>query len=305
MSNTRVSPVPRVGALALLCAGMALPIDGFAAKFTLMNDAVEGSFDSILNWGISWRVGDADNDLKGANNGGNRWEAGEIFLNRITGTHELSLATDNVGAFFRASYYYDYANDEEDLDIPGISEEHRRARHDVELLDAYIYGDIGNLRWRLGSQVISWGENTFLLGNLNDIHTFDLTKLRAAGSNLKDAILPTEAAYVQWNVTDSFSLEAFTLFKADQLNLDAAGTFFNSNAAITWGGLALGPLARISSNHPRSGGQWGVAARYYTGLLSGMELGAYRYRVHSHNPYLSVVGGAAQFFLDYPEDIDY
>lgn len=292
---------------ALFLQGSLVSSPATAANFSLFDGAIEGQFDSIATLGAAWRTSDVASGLSGANNGGNfNFDKGALVSNRLTLTHDLGLRAKSWGALIRGSYFYDYANDKKDLDIPGISNEDPDARRDATLLDAYIYGDIGRLRWRLGRQVISWGESTFLQGSLNDINTFDLSKLRAPGSELKEALLPTGAALVQYSLTEAIQVEAFTLFEFDEIQLDPSGTFWNTNAAVARTGFRLGPLLRARDNKADAsvGTQWGVSLRYFAPLfLQGAEFAAYRYRIHSHLPYISSISGG-NYFIEYPEAID-
>ncbi|MEC9342080.1 MAG: DUF1302 family protein, partial [Pseudomonadota bacterium] len=155
---------------------------------------------------------------------------------------------------------------------------------------------------RLGEQVISWGESTFIGNSLNEINTVDVTKIRAPGVEVKDALLPNMAAYLSWQSISGLSIEAFYLFDFDEVQLDAAGTFWNTLPSVADGGLTLGPLARTADEYGSDSGQYGIALRYFAaGLGNGVELGAYYMKLHSHNPVLSGVAGG-QYFLEYPED---
>jgi len=291
-----------------------------AASFDLLNGNVSGEFDSILTYGIAWRVGGADPGLDTPTNGGNaNFAAGDLVANRLTGTHELGLHSGGYGAFFRATYFYDGANDRKNLAVPGFSDgstADERAVNDISLLDAYFYGNLGKLNYRIGKQVISWGENTFIQGSLNDINTLDVSKLRAPGAELKEALLPNEAIYSSFQVNDSVSLEGFYLLDFDETLLDPAGTFWNTATFVADGGYRLGPLLRASNHYAKNSGQWGIASRLFLpDFLTGFEFGFYYMTLHSHSPYISSIAGVpygvsapvptARYLLEYPEDTQY
>ncbi len=65
---------------------------------------------------------------------------------------------------------------------------------DAELLDAYVWWnfDIGNMpaQIRVGDQVLSWGESTFIQNGINIINPFDVSKLRVPGAELKEGLVP-------------------------------------------------------------------------------------------------------------------
>jgi hypothetical protein len=72
-------------------------------------------------------------------------------------------------------------------------------RQRFRLLDAFVFhnftiGDItGNVR--LGRQVVSWGESTFIQNGINVINPVDVSALRVAGAELKEAFLPVDSIY--------------------------------------------------------------------------------------------------------------
>ena len=65
----------------------------------------------------------------------------------------------------------------------------------TRLLDAFGFWrfDLGRLpsELRLGQQVVSWGESTFIQGGLNQVNHFDVSALRVPGAELK-FFAPTE-----------------------------------------------------------------------------------------------------------------
>lgn len=273
----------------------------------------KGSISSTLTYGASWRIGHADREL--AATGGNpNFDPWDLVSNRVTGSHELELKRDSLGLFVRGTYFYDDTNDDLDPGVPGLvdaSESDEDSVADWRFLDAYIYDDFrlagGTLNVRYGEQAISWGESTFIGGSLNDVNTLDVTKLRQPGAELKNALMPNLAAYMNWSSTAGLTVEAFYLFDFDQIRLDSAGTFWNTNTAVADGGLRLGPRTRAADNYAKDSGQYGGALRYYLGNLgAGTEVAVYYHNLHSHLPILSgsrPAIGAGQYFLDYPENI--
>lgn len=302
-----------VAATTAVFAGIcAFSEQGAAYNFELGD--FKGNVSSTLTYGLSWRVGHADPEL--AATGGNpNFDPWDIVSNRFTGSHEMELKRDTLGLFVRGTYFYDNANDDLDPGVPGLidgGESDEDSVADWRFLDAYIYDDFrlasGTLNLRFGEQAISWGESTFIGGSLNDINTLDVTKLRQPGAEIKNALMPNMAAYLNWSSAAGLSVEAFYLFDFDQIRLDSAGTFWNTNTAVADGGLRLGPRTRAPDNYAKDSGQYGAALRYYFGQLGpGVEVGLYYHKLHSHNPILSgsrPLLGAGQYFLDYPEDIE-
>ncbi len=168
-------------------------------------------------------------------------------------TSEMDLKYKNFGAFMRASYFYDAANAQRD-ELSKAAKE--KVGKDFRLLDAFLYGsfDIGDhkLNARVGRQVISWGESTFIQGGINVINPIDVSKLRVAGAELKEAFLPVDAVWGSFGITDNLSVEGFYLTEFEQTEADPAGTYFSQNDFATNGGtyvmLGFGIAAQPVAN---------------------------------------------------------
>jgi len=355
----------RAGRYWLAAAALVATGGAQAANFQLFDGAVEGSFDTTLGYGLQLRTEKMDPSLTiphpsrwlagqteaglllGNNQYGNRelfnkkWD---IFSNLVKASHDLQVNGDGWSAFMRGNYFYDFAMASEKDSLPDAAE--NRAIMHGDITDAYFltrFGGADQFTMRLGKQVISWGENTFIGGSLNDINTVDISKLRQPGIELKDALVGTPAAYFSWQMNDALSLETFVLFGYDELKVDPYGGFFGTLDVITDGAnfpnaisnppgplgpfpicaapdggtchLALGaiPVTRAGDDIPSYGGQYGVALRYYApNLGNGFDFGLYYQNLHDHNPQLSsyagaTVGGIPQpgrFFIDYAKDVE-
>ncbi|NNE04232.1 MAG: DUF1302 domain-containing protein [Xanthomonadales bacterium] len=250
---------------AMLTAGV-VTMPSMAAEFE--SGEWYGSFDTTVSYGASWRADDIDrNDVgKAANNPqafvfptpleayrGNQTSLGRWSVNDDDGdllyansqdlithtfkvTAELDIRYKNFGGFFRVSGFHDFENHDK-AELSDTAQE--RVGEDVRLLDAYIWGDhaVGDhfLNWRLGRQVVSWGESTFIQGGLNVINPVDVSKLRLAGSELKEAFEGVNMLYGTIDLTDAVSLEALYLFDFEEIIPDPAGTYFSSSDIATPG----------------------------------------------------------------------
>lgn len=158
-------------------------------------------------------------------------DAGDLFSNAAKITSELSVKWRDWGAFVRGTYFYDFEN-------TGKQRLSRQAENkvgqDLRLLDAFVFkdfgfGDGGTGTVRLGRQVVSWGESTFIQNGINVINPVDVSKLRVAGAELKEAFLPIDMFYTSISFTENLSLEALYMFEFEQIEVDAPGTFFATN----------------------------------------------------------------------------
>jgi len=182
-----------------------------------------------------------------------KYDEGDTFSNAIKITSELSLKWENWGLFTRASYFYDFENAGRD-DLTDAAKE--KVGEDLRLLDAFVYRDfqIGDHSGtvRLGRQVVSWGESTFIQNGINVVNPVDVSKLRVAGSELKEAFQPLDMLYASYNLTENLSVEGLYMFEFEEIEPDPAGTYFSANDFATPGGtyvmLGFGTVPQPVSN---------------------------------------------------------
>ncbi|QJE71788.1 DUF1302 domain-containing protein [Aerophototrophica crusticola] len=331
-------------AAAILATTLAV---GDAQAVSFNRGELSGSFDTTLTVGALFRVQDQDKDLIGLTNGGTfySFNGDDGNLNYDKGlvslagraTHELKLNYANLGAFVRATYFYDVVNAKKDSSdwartgrrpLPGTTID--RTGKDFQLLDALVFGnfDLGGrpLDIRLGNQVLSWGESTFIPNGINTINPINVSALRIPGSELKEAFLPVPIANVSLGITDDFTLEGFYQFKWKETEPEAYGSFFSTTDAGSPGGRGLllsfgnpnidipgftdsldvaqvtplNPLgARIlrdRDDEARDQGQYGFAARLFLPNLNDTEVAGYFINYHSRLPLTQIeVATAAEF----------
>ncbi|MDX1542186.1 MAG: DUF1302 family protein, partial [Geminicoccaceae bacterium] len=238
-------------------------LPGSVAAIGFTTDAgISGSLDTTISLGGSLRVEDRDDALIGRANGGSansvnaddgdlNFDPGDLVSLNARVNHELALDYQNLGFFGRAFYFYDAAIMDLDPErTPFTETAEGRVGRDVEIRDLYVIGDfeLGSmpLTLRAGNQVISWGESTFIPNGINIINPVDVSQLRVAGAEIRDALEPIIAIDAALGLTDSLSVEAFYQFEFDQTELEPAGTFFSTNDFISPGGervfLAFGAI---------------------------------------------------------------
>ena len=244
MTKTFLRPVPALVA-AILAPGFAHAVDFAAGGWN-------GSFDTTLSFGQSWREQARDPRLIGTADGGTgrspNIDDGDLNYTkgRVSSAYkvvaELSLDHDNFGLFVRGSLLYDDLVEDSKTDRTPISEEGKDiAGSYLRLLDAFVYGrwDLGGheLDIRAGNQVVNWGESTFIQGGINAaINHFDVAALRVPGSELREAYLPQEMVKVSFGVTENLTAEAIALFDWDPTQPEPVGTYFSSNDFVPRGG---------------------------------------------------------------------
>ena len=230
---------PAVKPLALAVA-MLGAAPAFALQFDLPN-GVRANIDTTVSYGISVRAEERDPTLIGIANGGTSRSVNEDdgnlnfarskpFANVIKATVDAEIKWRNFGFFGRGTAFYDF--DLADSNKLGPTGQDRLGS-DVVGLDGFFSGafDIAgrNLNVRLGRQVISWGESTFIPNGINVINPVDLSKLRIPGSELKEAFIPTAGIWASQQLTNAATLEGFYLTNHDKIRIDPRGSYFSNN----------------------------------------------------------------------------
>ncbi|SEL01258.1 Protein of unknown function [Atopomonas hussainii] len=344
---TKTTPTWRLAKLPL-AVSLATALSAPAAMAVNFNiGEIEGQFDSQLSVGASWSVRGADKDLIGKNNGGRglsqttddlrlNFKKGETFSKIFKGIHDLELKYGDTGVFLRGKYWYDFELKDEQRLFKDIDDSNRKEgaqASGAELLDAFVYHnyDIGGLPGsvRLGKQVVSWGESTFIFSGINSVNPVDVAAFRRPGAEIKEGLIPVNMFYVSQSLTDNLSAEFFYQLDWEQTVVDNCGTFFaqadifadgcdqnlavlsNSSAALnaingalnaTGGGAYVATASpwnegvvvpRGKDRDARDDGQWGVAFRYFADPLN-TEFGAYFMNYHSRSPIFSGTGISQQ-----------
>jgi len=314
----------KISLLASAIAGLwAMP--SHSADFYFGPDqGISMQVNSQLSLGASWRTEDADAALYGSVNGGTggsattddgnlNFDKGETFSQILKGSHDVQMTMDNFGAFTRFKYWSDaeladgnrahgnsgsgYAANEP-LSDSGFSDNAKFSG--INLLDAYVYGsfDVAEmpLDVRLGRQVISWGESTFIQGGMNSSNPFDVSALRRPGATLKEGILPVGMAYLNLGASENLSVEAFYQYEWAKTEIDGCGTLFGADFAASGcnyvtiaiddaSALAAGYAAeRQADVEAKDGKQFGLSARYFAEQLNNTEFGVYVMNIHSRVP---------------------
>ena len=357
---------------ALILAGtLSSPAAHAVIEFNLGD--IEGSLDSQLSLGVTIRTENQDQRLFDGVNGADRglsggtgkskttddgnlnFNKGDVVSNVFKGTHGLSLQKDNFGAFARVKYWYDFrlkdgdvrhgsttsgfaaANSGDRIKLDDSKLDDLAKFSGIELMDAFVYGEFDvnemPLDVRLGRQVVSWGESTFIGGGINQINPIDVAAFRRPGATLKDVLMPVNLAYGSIGLTDNLSAEAFYQLEWEPYALDGCGTFFmgsdvvpsgctgvnggsdtvtfgTDGSFIPWDGSAAlfanQAIPRGADQLAKDEGQFGLAGRYYVDSIE-TEFGAYFLNYHSRKPYFSITrsdtGVQPTYQLAYPENL--
>lgn len=275
----------------------------------------------LTSEGAGWDVNHDDGNINAGR--------GDVFSSPMKVISELSGQWQNYGFYMSGKAFYDPSAkriDGSSDDYPALTSvftgqpggrplrdayrgdnAYDAALSDIRLLDAYVYGDwdIGGLplNARLGNQVVSWGESTFIQGGVSSYLPFDVAALYQPGLELKEVFLPQGTAYASLGLPANFTVEAMYIYDHEKSELPACGTLFSVSDTLGQGcayGMAAGEyfpgatpafplpvmILRAEDRDVSDQGQYGVAMRYYADWLGqGTDIGFYFVNFHSKLPF--------------------
>lgn len=297
---------------------LATPVGAF--QFSLGD--VSGNLDTTLSYGAAWRMKDQDSRLIGTANGGRaysvnfddgnlNYDKGDLINHTTKITSELALRYGNFGLFVRGTAFYDFENNDGSRQRTELSSGAKdMVGKDVTLLDAYLNWnfDVASVpgQLRVGQQVLSWGESTFIQNGINIINPFDVNKLRVAGAELREGLVPVGMISGSISPTQNISFEGFYQYQWEETKIDPTGSYWSTNdfagksgekVMLGWGDIAdngnasaadtFMAVPRASNIYADDHGQYGIAMRVFAPGLNDTEFGFYFVNYHSRLPVLS------------------
>lgn len=241
-------------------------------------DGISGSFDSVLTYGAAQRLSNIDCRIIGKANGGCNngynnelgkfynfasgngsanadniyinidrgdlnYRKGDVFSSIIKGSHELSMNfQDGWSTLGRFAWQREF-NLSHTREFPLEPEAARKARQRFDLLDLWVAKtfDIGEMpsKIKFGNQVLSWGEEIFVIGGINQVNAINLPKFHTPGTQLKEVFVPAPIASMSIGLTEAINFEAYYQFKWNPYIVDPAGTYFSPGNIVGPGNIAL------------------------------------------------------------------
>ncbi len=323
--------------LPLAIALAAATTGAQATEFNFGDMAVQ--WDNTISYGVAWRTEAPQSDAVMSGNaeamgfegtgssynyddGTLNYGENEIYTNVVKYSTDLEINYNNYGGFFRAKAFYDTEIMDGEREFKELNDATKDAAGSgYDLLDAFVWADydLGEMpaTFRLGRQVISWGESTFIQGGINSINPVDASAFRRPGAEVKEGLLPVNMFYTSIGLTADLSLEAFYQLEWEKTRMDPCGTFF-STVDFTADGCGPVILAgtdderaylalrddeiaqgtsladrvsptteRIADQEARDDGQYGLALRWYSEALGDTEFGVYYMNIHSRLPFIN------------------
>ncbi|MFJ3054982.1 DUF1302 domain-containing protein [Herbaspirillum sp. NPDC087042] len=254
-------------AVAAAAALSTMSLSAHAVQFGDADAGWSGSFDSTVSYGMTMRTQSSDcsvvgNDHGGCNRGtsnalssrynlasgtgyanadfnysnfdggGLNYKKGDITSMVLKGTHELSLKTDNGwSALGRFTWFGDSrVSDTRSEALSQESKDYASSR--IDLLDLWVSKrfDLNGqpAKVKVGNQVISWGEDIFIPGGVNQINAIDMQKFHTPGTQLKEIFIPAPMASFNVALNENISVEGYYQLRWNSYRFDSVGTFFST-----------------------------------------------------------------------------
>ncbi len=252
--------------LALFITFSITSIASFSAySVSFENGDWSASVDTTVTSGLGWRIQDRDTRIIGlsgdplgvgltgtdasitgtafsenSDDANQNYNQGTISkLGKFT--TEVDLRHKNgFGIFTRFFGFKDWENVSAGDRTELTSKADRLVTENLVLQDLYFWGDfnVGSMpaSIRVGKQVLSWGESTFIQNGLNIINPFDVSKLRTPGAKIRDALVPIGMVTASISPTDELSLEGFYAYSWRRTQIEPVGSYFSTNDFVGDGG---------------------------------------------------------------------
>ncbi len=243
MKKNNLQKIP----LALAISAIGFGVGNSALAFNFETEGgIKGSVDSVVSYGVQRRMKSPDMSIIGNDSGGNvatsgtlgtlvngagfgwtanpdfnytqtddgnlNYKKGDIVSSVLKGTHEFSLREEgNWAGLARVTWSSDGRADH--TRRTPLDEEARSAMGtNATILDLWVskefrLGD-NSAKLKFGNQIISWGEDIFIIGGINAINAVDLRKAHIPGTQVKEILLPAPILSFSTALGSGFSTEA-------------------------------------------------------------------------------------------------
>jgi uncharacterized protein DUF1302 len=237
-----------------------IPFSAYSVSFE--SGDFSGNVDTTLTYGSGYRVDGSDTQIVGlsgdpaglsgagaattgtafsenSDDGNQNFNEGNIS-NIGKFTTEVTFEYKNVGLFTRFNGFKDYENVNAGNRLALSDKAQRLVGQNINLQDLYAWVDFNVAHMpasiRVGEQVISWGESTFIQNGINVINPFDVSKLRTPGAQVRDALTPVGMVSFSIAPTDALSFEGYYQYDWERTIIEPVGSYFSTNDFVGDGG---------------------------------------------------------------------
>ena len=319
----KVCKKPARGVAAATMLALSSQVNAFQLEFE--NPELSGFIDTTVSMSAAMALNNADAHTTFASGRTRIFNSsGDIYSSPFSVLSDIGLNYKDMGFFARVGYVYDFAL----MDgankcssdtvcnetvapgtMDGLTSSAREEANRLRLYDFFVYKDFEindhALSVRIGKQVVNWGESNIAGGGITQsINPVDLGKSTSPGSEVKERLLPQEMVYVNYEASDSTSVEAFYIWNWRKSDFFPVGTFFSpydfQGAGVN--SSLFGPT-KVGTDNPDRGGQYGISVHTILEDFDEMDLGFYYTRTHAHMAYMQAFNNGTYRDV-YAEDQD-
>jgi len=196
-------------------------------QFTLATGIRTGSPSGNLT-----QVGN-NNEWGGGDYGDLNYKKGQLFSGQFKITSEL-LATNKetgIDMMARGTGFYDAMADRTQYTELSQGAKNQMVSN-FQLLDLWAGHkftiDDNQWRFRIGNQVINWGESMFLFGGINATAAIDFQKSLIPGTQIKEYILPAPMMTLAGQLGSGWNTEAYYQFRQVTNRYAAIGSYWST-----------------------------------------------------------------------------
>jgi hypothetical protein len=259
-----------------------------------LGDNVKVLIKGELTYTLKARVEPADKELVNLSAGNRNFEdAWDLANNKLVGKVEIEATGYDYYTFFvRAEAFYDFVYmdyedyfDNDYFKSEDVAEARRYNEYYIEALEYYLEGNYGKLAFRLGRQVVQWGQSLApaYAPGVNIVSPFYGAKIAVAGYTYRDYQYPTLMAMARYRLIDTVEIEGVYSpdFSPDDY-MSPAGSFYSFTDTLGYGNSGV-----LNDRAPKSFSdmqQYGGVVRTVWRGLNNLELGFYYYHYLDRAP---------------------
>ena len=283
--------------LSILCvlaiAGL-FPVSIYAYSFNFGED-VYLELKGDLTYTLRMRTEEPDPLLVDDSKGNSNFKQGDLVNNKLIGRMEIVLDAPYVTLYGKLEAFYDdvYTDDklyDDNADL-AVAKEYASGRADAQ--EYYLDFHTDSITLRVGKQIVEWGElaaPALALG-VGVMNSYDLSRVAAAGYEVRDYKVPAKMAWLSWEATSNLSFEAIysNEFEPDNV-MPVVGTYGSFMDMMGQGGpdTMMGGLVDVNSKPPEDINQYGAAVRMVFPSLDNLEIGLFKAHYVSFMPIISL-----------------
>ncbi len=280
----------RIKTAAVLLLGaivIAVPQPSLGYNFSIGKE-IDCTFKADLTYAARIRAEYLDWKLKAipgstANaTGDTNFDKGDLVNNKIVLKYEFQAFYSNLSLFVRGDAFYDNVFDDNKYNWD--ARQHSEYNF-YDGMEYFLEGSFGDFSFRLGRQVVNWGESiapVFAVA-VNTVSPFFGQRVAAAGYTARDFQVPSHMLWASYELSPTLSLEG--VWNPDfepRLFMGVVGTFQSFTDALGYG--ADGSVDEKRPTKFKDQQQGGVAIRKVFPSFKYLELGLYYYHHLDRSP---------------------